>query len=119
TIDERKSVPALVGPLCAAGSEGVVELPHPTFVALSGNEPHCSHPPHHRIKSLLIRKDAFVRAYGGRIELAWIAPQAVDGHYVACLQVSAPPSCPQGSIVADDLNFPFGRLEYCLQSAGA
>ena len=73
-------MPSLVGPLCDTGSERVVELPHPTFVALSGNEPHCSHPPRHRIKSLLIRKDVFVRGYGRRIELAWIASQAVDGH---------------------------------------
>src|ERR1700733_1777886 len=108
-----------MGPLCNAGSERIVELPHPTFVVLTGNEPHCSHPPRHRIKSLLIRKDVFVRAYGGSIELAWITPQAVDGQYVPWLQVSAPPSCPQGSIVSDDLDFPFGRLEYGLQSAGA
>lgn len=70
----------MVGPLCNAGSEGIVELPHPTFVALTGTEPHGSHPPRHRIKSLLIRKNVFVRTYGGGIELAWITPEAVDGH---------------------------------------
>ena len=108
-----------MGPLCDAASERVFELPHPTFAALTGNEPHCSHPPRHRIESLPIRKDVFVRAYGGGIELAWITPQAVDGHYVAWLQVSAPPSRPQGSVVSEYLDFPFGRLEYGLQSAGA
>src|SRR5438094_263912 len=111
-------MPSFVGPLCDARSERIVELSHPTFVALAGNDAHCSHPPRHRIKSLLVRKDVFVRAYKRRIELAWIASQAVDGHYVAGLQVSAPPSRPQGSIVSDDLDFPFGRLEYGLQSAG-
>ena len=110
---------SLVGPLCNASSERVVELPHPTFVGLTGNETHCSHPPRHRIKSLLIGKNFLVRAYGRRIELAGIASQTVDGHYVAWLQVSAPPSRPQGSIVSDDLDFPSGRLEYGLQSAGA
>src|ERR1700761_8790403 len=114
-----KSVPSLLGPFCDASSERVVKLPHPTFVGLTGNETHCSQPPCHRIKSLLIRKNVFVRTYGGGIELAWITPQAVDGHYVAWLQVSTPPSRPQGSIVSDDLDFPFGRLEYGLQSAGA
>jgi hypothetical protein len=114
-----KSVPSLVGPLCCASSERVVELPHPTFVVLTGNEAHCSHPPRHRIKSLTISKKFFVRADGRRIELAGIASQAVDGNYVAWLQVSAPPSRPQGAIVSDDLNFPFGRLEDGLQSTGA
>ena len=108
-----------MAPLRDSGSERVVELPHPTFVAFTGNETHCSHPPRHRIKSLLIRKDVFVRAYGRRIEFARITSEAVDGHYIAWLQVSAPPSRPKGSIVTDDLDFPFGRLEYGLQSAGA
>ena len=37
---------------------------------------------------------------------------------IAGLQVSAPPSRPKGSIVTDDLDFSFGRLEYGLKSAG-
>ena len=114
-----KLVPSLLGPLCDASSERVVKLPHPTFVGLTGNETHCPHPARHRIKSLLIGKNFFVRAYGRRIELAGIASQTVDGHYVAWLQVSAPPSRPQGAIMSDDLDLPFGRLEDGLQRTGA
>src|ERR1700677_4190340 len=53
---KRKSVSSVVGPLRGSGSERVVELPHPTFVAFTVNQTHRSHPTCHRIKGLLIRQ---------------------------------------------------------------